>query len=72
MPEQSSSLAVADPLLIPKAEAARLAGISERTVDRLVSCGRFFTPTRLGGRCLWNRQALIEWINAGCPRVADR
>ena len=54
-------------LLLGKAEAARLTGISSRSIDRLVSCGKFLAPIRLGGRVLWNRQSLEAWIAQGCP-----
>lgn len=53
-------------LLVGKAEAARLTGISARSLDRLVSSGKFLSPVRLGGRVLWNRRALAEWVSAGC------
>jgi len=55
------------PLLVDKTEAARLTGISARSVDRLVSSDRFPAPIRLGGRVLWNRDALEQWVDAGCP-----
>lgn len=51
-----------DSLLVGKIEVARLTGISTRSLDRLVSCGKFLSPVRLGGRVLWNRRALDEWI----------
>ena len=59
-------------LLVGKAEAARLTGISPRSVDRLVSSGAFLQPVRLGGRVLWNRDALAEWVSAGCPKSNRR
>ncbi len=62
----------ANPLLIDKVEAARLTSLSPRTVDRFVSCGKFPPPLRVGGRRLWNRQALIEWVNDGCKPLEDR
>lgn len=61
-----------NPLLIDKAEAARLTSLSPRTVDRFVSCGKFPPPLRVGGRRLWNRQAIIEWVNDGCKPLEDR
>jgi predicted DNA-binding transcriptional regulator AlpA len=61
-----------NPLLIDKVEAARLTALSPRTVDRFVSCGKFPPPLRVGGRRLWNRQALIEWVNDGCKPLEDR
>ena len=59
----------ADTLLLDKTEAARLTGISTRSIDRLVSCGKFPPPIHLGGRVLWNRRALEEWVAAGCPET---
>ena len=62
--------AVTESLLVNKGEAARLCGgISQRSIDRLVSCGQFPRPLKIGGRCLWDRAKLVEWVRAGCPRV---
>jgi predicted DNA-binding transcriptional regulator AlpA len=58
-------------LLVGKADAARLTGISVRSIDRLVSCGRFLPPVRLCGRVLWDRERLIEWVKAGCPKTEE-
>ena len=55
------------PLLVGKAETARLTGISARSLDRLVSSGKFLPPVRLGGRVLWNRRTLEQWVASGCP-----
>jgi predicted DNA-binding transcriptional regulator AlpA len=64
---------VIEPLLVNKGDAARLCGgISQRSIDRLVSCGKFPRPVKIGGRCLWDRAKLGEWIRTGCPRVEDR
>ena len=56
-------------LLIDVGEAARLTGLSPRTVWRYASCGKFPSPLRVGGRRLWNRQKLIGWVSSGCPQV---
>ena len=66
---KSPSLAPA-PLLVDKSTAAILTGISERSIDRLVSSGRFIRPTRIGGRVLFHRRRLEEWVERGCPPVA--
>jgi predicted DNA-binding transcriptional regulator AlpA len=60
------------PLLVPKSEVERLTGLSQRTIDRLVSAGKFLKPTRLGGRVLWNRERLSEWVHNGCPPVEEQ
>jgi predicted DNA-binding transcriptional regulator AlpA len=58
-------------LLVGKATAARLTGISARSIDRLVSCGKFLRPVRLGGRVLWNRDRLIAWVHDGCRPLGE-
>jgi predicted DNA-binding transcriptional regulator AlpA len=60
------------PLLVDKRTAAHLVGISSRSLDRLVSCGKFISPTRVGGRVMFHRQRLEEWIDRGCPPIADK
>ena len=57
------------PLLISVADAAHLTGLSPRTVWRYVSSGRFPLPLRLGGRRLFDRAALVRWVQSGCPRI---
>ena len=59
------------PLLVPKSEVERLTGISQRSIDRLVSAGKFLKPIRLGGRVMWNRECLSEWVRNGCPPVVE-
>jgi len=68
-PLRTRTSAESPPLLIGVAEAARLTALSVRTVWRLSSCGRFPPPLRIGGRRLWNRRKLEQWVDAGCPRV---
>jgi predicted DNA-binding transcriptional regulator AlpA len=58
-----------EPMLVDKRFAARLTGISERSIDRLVSCGKFIRPTRIGGRVMFHRRRLEEWVEHGCPPV---
>jgi excisionase family DNA binding protein len=57
------------PLLVGKREAARLTGISARSIDRLISAGKFLPPTRLGGRVLFDRASLVRWVEEGCQPV---
>lgn len=68
-PEITDTATELSPLLIDVAEAARLTGLSPRTVWRYASSGRFPSPLRVGGRRLWNRAELIRWVNSGCPRT---
>ena len=62
--------APADPgeaILAPAATIARMLGISERTVWRLLSAGQIVHPVRIGGSVRWRVTAVEEWIAAGCP-----
>jgi predicted DNA-binding transcriptional regulator AlpA len=63
---ETQTIPQSDTLLVDKREAARLTGISTRSIDRLVSCGKFLPPVRLGGRTLWNRRALEIFAESGC------
>jgi len=56
-----------DRLLVDGQETARITSLSLRTIERLVSMGRFPRPVRLGRRRLWDRRKLEEWVAAGCP-----
>jgi excisionase family DNA binding protein len=42
--------------------------VSERHVRRLLDAGAMPTPVRLGTLLRWRRQAIVDWIAAGCPR----
>jgi excisionase family DNA binding protein len=62
------SPAVADTtaLLVVKA-VARLLGCSARHVYRLSDSGRMPAPVKIGALVRWSRQAIANWISAGCP-----
>ena len=61
------SLTVAPTLLVGRAEAARLCGISTPTWDRMTASGKTPESIHLGGRILWCRADLEAWIGLGCP-----
>jgi excisionase family DNA binding protein len=46
---------------------AALLGCSPRTVYRLSDAGKMPSPVKLGALIRWNRAAVEEWIDAGCP-----
>ena len=46
---------------IPKKEVARLIGLSESTIVRLVQKNIFPLPYRLGGRTFFSRQEVKQW-----------
>jgi len=48
-------------------DVARMLNCSARTVYRLVDTGRMPRPVKLGALVRWPRQAIEQWINAGCP-----
>lgn len=53
--------------LLTKDEVARIIKRSARHVQNLVSGNLMPTPIRIGGgRPLWRRTDIEEWINAGC------
>jgi len=57
-----------DAVMIDVEEVAAMLSCSSRTVYRLADGGRMPQPIRLGGMVRWNREAILEWISAGCPR----
>jgi predicted DNA-binding transcriptional regulator AlpA len=61
-------------LLLTARDVAAQLGISARHWFRLVDAGRAPEPVRLGAAVRWQRQAIVEWLAAGCPscRVTGR
>lgn len=60
------------PLLIDVKAVSKLTSLSQRTIWRWVSCGRFIAPLRLGGKRLWRRADIEQWVLGGCPPVGVR
>ncbi len=57
---------VLEPLAYRKRSAAKLVGISVRTLERLLSAGKFPRPIAHAGRCpLWTKETLIQWLAQG-------
>ena len=56
------------PLLLSADDAARLCRVSKRTWRRLDAAGKVPQAVRLGGRKLWRRQEVLDFVRAGCPR----
>lgn len=54
---------------LSKSEVADLLGCSPRHVDRLRKTGKLPTAIKLGALVRWPRQALLNWIEAGCPAI---
>lgn len=53
--------------LLDVAAVATMLGCSQRHVYRLSDAGRMPAPIRLGWLVRWDRAALCNWIDAGCP-----
>jgi predicted DNA-binding transcriptional regulator AlpA len=53
------------PLLIDKRQVAAMTSLSVRTIERLVSQGRFMPPIRLGRKMMWHREKFIAWLANG-------
>ncbi len=56
-------------LLISVTQVSEILNISERTVWRLVSAGKFFKPRYLGRCAKWHRKEIEDWVESGCPAM---
>jgi predicted DNA-binding transcriptional regulator AlpA len=57
----------ATPLLIRAEDVARMMGVSERTLWRLLSAGKVPQPVHIGRSTRWRLAEIREWIDGGCP-----
>jgi len=64
--------AVDQPAMLTVHDVARLLGCSARTVYRLTNTGRMPNPVRLNSLVRWPREAIEQWIAAGCPTPKNR
>ena len=55
--------------LLDVQDVAKLLNCSSRTIYRLSSSGRMPRPVRLGALVRWRRGELLDWLDAGCPKV---
>jgi excisionase family DNA binding protein len=62
----------AAPILISAEEVAKLIHVSERTLWRLLSAGKFPQPVRIGRSTRWRSAEVREWIEKGCPSPSSR
>jgi len=44
--------------------------VSRRTLWRLRSTGKIPKPMRVGGIVRWKLDDILEWMAAGCPKMA--
>jgi len=68
-PPVDTSLECGQPFLLDVRMVAKLTSLSERSVWRAADSGRMPRPLQVGGRRLWRRSDLEDWITAGCPRI---
>ena len=68
-------------ILTPPTESAKLLDVrsiskildcSSRHVYRLADAGRMPAPVKLGSLVRWPRNAIEDWIAAGCPSCGNR
>jgi excisionase family DNA binding protein len=53
--------------LLSAEEVAAMLGVSERTLWRLLSAGKFPEPVRFGRSTRWRPADVKDWIDRGCP-----
>ena len=70
MAESSAPSSLPLALLIREKDLPALLGVSRAFIRKRLAAGQFPQPIRLGRCVLWKRQALVTWIEAGCPAVS--
>lgn len=60
------------PELLTCKEAAALLNMGERTLWRHSRSGAAPKPLTIGGVVRYSRQAILDWIASGCPRLDGR
>ena len=61
------TLADGDAALLDVNQVASLLSCSARHVYRLADAGKLPRPHKLGALVRWSRQAVLDWIDDGCP-----
>ena len=64
---ESGADSPAYPVLLDVSEVAGILKCSARHVYRLAYSGRMPKPLKLGALARWNREAVEQWLAAGCP-----
>jgi excisionase family DNA binding protein len=59
-----------DDAMFDVTDLAEMLKCSARHVYRMIDLGLMPPPARLGRLVRWPRRVVLEWICAGCPRVA--
>ena len=59
------------PTLINANELAKILGISQRTIWRLIASGKLIQPIRIGKNVRWRLDQVNQWIENDCPTAKD-
>lgn len=63
-------VATTDSKLIDAAELARMLSVSKPTIWRMRDDGKLPAAITLTSQCIrWRREAVLKWIDAGCPTI---
>ena len=54
-------------LLVDVQDVSAMLQCSVRHVYRLCDSGRMPRPFKIGALCRWDRAAIQQWVNDGCP-----
>jgi excisionase family DNA binding protein len=57
------------PAMLDVADFAELLNCSRLHIYRLSDSGKMPAPIKLGALVRWERRALLDWIQAGCPPI---
>ena len=63
----TQQIGIDQPVFMNAGELANTLGVSERTIWRMLSCGKIIEPVRIGGSTKWHRTQVENWIAKGCP-----
>lgn len=57
-------------LLVDVKQAAKLVGVSPRTISKMEQCGEMPKAIRIGRAVRWGYEELQKWVSEGCPKRA--
>ena len=55
-----------DSILIDVKQVAAMVGMAERTIWRLMNCGKLPMAMKIGGSRRWRKTDVLQWIDEGC------
>lgn len=57
-------------LLVDTKQAAKLVGVSTRTISKMEKCGEMPKAIRIGHAVRWSYEELQAWVSERCPKRA--